>query len=86
MDRLWLHEMQRQFGDRLVSIEDRKWTERMLVRQISSTLKLTNELADCVCSQILFGDFAQMDYSKSYSEILASEEEMNEVLTRQWSK
>ncbi|CDJ52734.1 Dynein heavy chain, related [Eimeria brunetti] len=81
--RLWLHEMQRQFGDRLVSIEDRKWTERMLVKQISATLKLKDELADCVCSQIMFGDFAQMGSSKSYSEILASEEEMNEVLTRQ---
>ncbi|KAL8435557.1 hypothetical protein ACSSS7_002402 [Eimeria intestinalis] len=38
--RLWLHEMQRQFGDRLVSIEDRKWTERLLMKQISACMQV----------------------------------------------
>lgn len=83
LDRLWLHEMQRQFGDRLVSIEDRKWTERLLIKQIAAVMQLENELADCVCSQIVFGDFAQLGTGKTYAEIAIPEEQMNILLSRQ---
>ncbi|KAL8272359.1 hypothetical protein Esti_003649 [Eimeria stiedai] len=81
--RLWLHEMQRQFGDRLVSIEDRKWTERLLMKQISAFMEVNNQLADFICSEIMFGDFAQMGEGRTYMEILMTEEEMNALLFRQ---
>lgn len=74
--------MQRQFVDRLVSIEDRKWTERLLVKQISTCMRLEDELADCVCSEIVFGDYAQFGAGRSYADISMSEEQMNSLLSK----
>lgn len=74
--------MQRQFGDRLVSIEDRKWTERLLIKRISAAMQVEDELADCVCSQIMFGDFAHLEDSRIYADISIPEEEMNMLLFR----
>ncbi|KAL8455590.1 hypothetical protein Emag_000585 [Eimeria magna] len=82
-DRLWLHEMQRQFGDRLVTIEDRKWTERLLMKQVAACMQVNNQLADLICSEIMFGDFAQMGEGRTYVEISMAEEEMNALLSRQ---
>lgn len=55
----------------------------MLIKQISAALQLENELEDCVCSQIVFGDFADMGASRTYSEITVSVEQMSLLLSRQ---
>ncbi|KAL8438977.1 hypothetical protein Efla_006922 [Eimeria flavescens] len=81
--RLGLHEMQRQFKDRLVSIEDRKWTERQLMKRFTECTRLGDALADLICSDIVFGDFAQSLAGRTYMEITLADEEMSALLSRQ---
>jgi dynein heavy chain len=57
--RLWIHEMQRVFGDRLINDEDRMWMKTKLDDEVSQIFKLTLEETYNTGKRIIFCDFSQ---------------------------
>ena len=56
--RLWIHEMQRVFGDRLINEEDRNWLKTKLDDEISNTFGLTVDATYNTGKKIIFCDFS----------------------------
>ncbi len=56
--RLWIHENQRVFGDRMVSVQDRESLLGLLNDEVENRFKLTREEV-YINERILFGDYMQ---------------------------
>lgn len=62
MHRLWVHEVQRVFYDRLVNEDDRLWFEGMVIELLVRTFRVRLERKDIFGeNKILFGDLLKLD-------------------------
>ncbi|XP_060766195.1 dynein axonemal heavy chain 1 [Neoarius graeffei] len=76
--RLWYHESCRVFQDRLVSLEDRDWFNKLLQEHIEEFGCSFQEVVPC--QPVLFGDFMNPDSDNKLYQLIEDQEKLVQVM------
>ena len=80
MVRLWVHESQRIFYDRLINTQDQKWYKGIMVELCSRFLKSPFSEEDLFAKPIIFADFIKPDADPRFYEEIKDSNKLTAVL------
>ena len=84
LGRLWTHEIQRVFHDRLISEEDRNWFNNMLIDVLAKQFRMNWDFEETFKRNVIyFGDLLKLEAPEQLDEQITDKTKLKKVLETQ---